>query len=61
MIVILADGEGQRRFTKAIYNYGSMSYADRLRALKALSLVDMRVISDLTFLYKCIKHEYNMN
>jgi hypothetical protein len=50
----------QRRFTKAIYNYGSMSYDDRLRALKALSLEDMRVISDLIFLYKCIKHEYNI-
>ena len=44
----------QRRYTKRIYGFENMSYADRLRKLGALSLQNNRLFADLILVYKCI-------
>ena len=44
----------QRRYTKSIYGLENISYADRLRELRALSLQNKCLFADLILVYKCI-------
>ena len=51
----------QKRYTKAIRGMRDMSYAERLRALNALSVVNQHSYVDIIFAYKCVHRLANIS
>ena len=51
----------QRRFTKALPGLTQLSYEQRLKTLKTLSLEQSRNMADLVFVYRCLHHLCDIN
>ena len=51
----------QRRFTKALPGLTQLSYEQRLKTLKTLSLEQSKNMADLVFVYRCLHHLCDIN
>ena len=51
----------QRRFIKAFPDLAQLSYEQRLKTLKTLSLEQSRNMADMVFVYRCLHHLCDIN